>query len=142
MTCSASANLFVAGIVIFTAASVLSGLAQDPTQLILARAAQGLGAAVLAHQGLPIMLSVFPVERRGGVFAVYGILAGLAVVAGPTLGGFLVTHFGWRLVFASSSATSVGPLPANGPVHGRGYGRIPASGPSWRSGSRSRDPSP
>lgn len=69
MTCSASSNLFVAGIVIFTAASVLSGLAQDPTQLILARAGQGLGAAVLAPQGLPIMLSVFPVERRGGVFA-------------------------------------------------------------------------
>ena len=38
-------------------------------------------------------------ERRGGVFAVYGILAGLAVVAGPTVGGFLVTNFGWRWIF-------------------------------------------
>jgi EmrB/QacA subfamily drug resistance transporter len=92
-------NVFAAGIAIFTAASAVSGFAQDPTQLILARAAQGLGAAILAPQGLPIMMSLFPVEKRGGVFAVYGILAGLAVVAGPTVGGFLVSHYGWRAIF-------------------------------------------
>jgi EmrB/QacA subfamily drug resistance transporter len=92
-------NVFAAGIAIFTAASAVSGFAQDPSQLILARAAQGLGAAILAPQGLPIMMSLFPVERRGGVFAVYGVLAGLAVVAGPTVGGFLVSHYGWRSIF-------------------------------------------
>ena len=92
-------NVFAAGIAIFTAASGVSGFAQDPSQLILARAAQGLGAAILAPQGLPIMMSLFPVERRGGVFAVYGVLAGLAVVAGPTVGGFLVSHYGWRSIF-------------------------------------------
>jgi len=92
-------NLFIAGIAIFTAASALSGLAQDPTQLIAARALQGVGAAVLAPQGLPIMLRLFTAERRAGVFAIYGILAGLAVLAGPTVGGFLVTHFGWTSVF-------------------------------------------
>ena len=92
-------NLFAAGITVFTLASVASGLAQDPTQLILARAAQGLGAALLAPQGLPILLSLFPPERRATTFAVFGILAGVAVVAGPTVGGFLVTHFGWRWIF-------------------------------------------
>jgi EmrB/QacA subfamily drug resistance transporter len=92
-------NVFAVGIAIFTAASFVSGFAQDPTQLIVARALQGVGAAVLAPQGLPIMLSLFPVERRGGVFAVYGVLAGLAVVAGPTVGGFLVSHYGWRSIF-------------------------------------------
>ena len=92
-------NLFAAGIVIFTIASAFSGLAQDPTQLILSRALQGLGAAVLAPQGLPMMMSLFPVEKRGGVFAIYGVTAGLAVIAGPTVGGFLVTHFGWRSIF-------------------------------------------
>src|SRR5207237_9510801 len=45
------------------------------------------------------MMSLFPVERRGGVFAIYGVMAGLAVVAGPTVGGLLVTHFGWRSIF-------------------------------------------
>lgn len=92
-------KLFAAGVVIFTVASAFSGLAQDPTQLILARALQGLGSAVLAPQGLPLMMSLFPVERRGGVFAIYGVIAGLAVIAGPTVGGFLVTHLGWRSIF-------------------------------------------
>ena len=92
-------NLFAAGIVIFTVASGLSALAQDPTQLILSRGLQGLGAAVLAPQGLPLMMSLFPADRRGGVFAIYGVVSGLAVIAGPTVGGFLVSHFGWRSIF-------------------------------------------
>ncbi len=92
-------NMFAVGVVIFTIASAFSALAQDPTQLILARGLQGLGAAVLAPQGLPLMMSLFPVERRGGVFAIYGTVSGLAVIAGPTVGGFLVSHFGWRSIF-------------------------------------------
>ena len=92
-------NMFVAGIVVFTIASAFSGLAQDPTQLILARGAQGFGAAILAPQGLPIMTTLFPAERRGGVFAIYGALSGLAVLLGPVLGGFIVTRFGWRWIF-------------------------------------------
>jgi len=92
-------NVFAAGVVIFTAASGFSALAQDPTQLIISRGLQGVGAAVLAPQGLPLMMSLFPVDKRGGVFAIYGVIAGLAVIAGPTVGGFLVTHFGWRSIF-------------------------------------------
>src|SRR5438874_11628592 len=92
-------NLFAVGIVIFTIASGLSALAQDPTQLILSPALQGVGAAVLAPQGLPLMPSLFPAERRRGVFAIYGTLAGLAIIAGPTVGGVLVTNFGWRSIF-------------------------------------------
>ena len=91
--------LFVAGVGTFTVASALSGLAQDPTQLILARAAQGLGAALIAPQGLPMITSLFAPEKRAGVFAVFGILAGLAVVLGPTLGGLIVTNLGWRWIF-------------------------------------------
>jgi EmrB/QacA subfamily drug resistance transporter len=92
-------SMFAAGVVIFTIASGLSALAQDPAMLIASRALQGLGAAVLAPQGLPLMMSLFPAEKRGGVFAIYGVMAGLAVIAGPTVGGFLVTHFGWRSIF-------------------------------------------
>src|SRR5438270_666932 len=92
-------NMFAAGVVVFTIASAFSGLAHDPTQLILARGAQGFGAAMLAPQGLPIMTSLFPPDRRGGVFAIYGSLAGLAVLLGPVLGGFIVTNFGWRWIF-------------------------------------------
>lgn len=92
-------NLFALGVVVFTAASAFSALAHDPAQLIASRALQGLGAAILAPQGMPLMLSLFPADKRAGVFAVYGMIAGLAVVAGPTVGGFLVTHFGWRSIF-------------------------------------------
>jgi EmrB/QacA subfamily drug resistance transporter len=92
-------NLFAVGVVIFTLASGFSALAQDPTQLIVSRALQGLGAAVLAPQGLPLMMSLFPADRRGGVFAIYGTVSGLAIIAGPTVGGFLVTQFGWRSIF-------------------------------------------
>src|SRR5262249_19288492 len=92
-------NLFVVGLVVFTAASAFSGLAQDPVQLIAGRAAQGVGAALLAPQTMAILLNVFPPERRGPTFAVFGILAGVAVVAGPTLGGFLVSNVGWRWIF-------------------------------------------
>ena len=91
--------LFVAGVGTFTVASALSGLAQDPTQLILARGAQGLGAALIAPQGLPMITSLFAPEKRGGVFAIFGILAGLAVVLGPTLGGLIVSSWGWRWIF-------------------------------------------
>ena len=92
-------NLLAAGIAIFTAASVLSGFAQDANQLIAARALQGVGAAVLAPQSMPLMMSLFPVEKRGVAFAAYGTASGVAVMAGPTLGGLLVTHFGWRWIF-------------------------------------------
>jgi EmrB/QacA subfamily drug resistance transporter len=105
-------NLFAAGITIFTLASAASGLSHDPNQLIAARAAQGLGAALIAPQGLPIMISLFPPERRAGVFAIFGILAGLAVAAGPLLGGFIVTHFGWQWIFYVNLPVGVATLVA------------------------------
>jgi EmrB/QacA subfamily drug resistance transporter len=92
-------NLFLAGLAVFTAASAASGLADGPNQLIAARAAQGLGAALMAPQSLAIITTILAPERRGVAFAVIGILGGLAVVAGPTLGGLIVTHWGWRWIF-------------------------------------------
>jgi EmrB/QacA subfamily drug resistance transporter len=92
-------QLFAAGVALFTISSALSGLSQDATQLVLSRAGQGLGAALLAPQGLPMITSLFPPNRRGGVFAIFGMLAGLAVVLGPTLGGLIVSNWGWRWIF-------------------------------------------
>lgn len=92
-------NMFAAGVIVFSVASAFSGLAHTPLELIAARGAQGLGAAMLGPQGLPIMTTIFPPNKRGGVFAIYGALGGLAVLLGPVLGGFIVTHFGWRWIF-------------------------------------------
>jgi EmrB/QacA subfamily drug resistance transporter len=91
--------LFLAGTAIFTVASAICGLAQSPGVLIAARALQGLGAALLTPQPLTIVVSLFPPERRGSAFAVNGVVAGVASLAGPTLGGLLVTHLSWRWIF-------------------------------------------
>ncbi len=92
-------TMFVIGLVFFIAASAFSGLAQNPDMLIAGRALQGVGAALLAPQTMAILLTVFPVERRAPMFALFGMLAGLAVVAGPTLGGVLTTYLSWRWIF-------------------------------------------
>jgi EmrB/QacA subfamily drug resistance transporter len=92
-------QLFAVGVAVFTISSALSGLSHDATQLVLSRAGQGLGAALLAPQGLPMITSLFSPNKRGGVFAIFGMLAGLAVVLGPTLGGLIVANWGWRWIF-------------------------------------------
>jgi EmrB/QacA subfamily drug resistance transporter len=92
-------TMFAAGITVFTAASAACGFAPSPGWLIGFRAVQGLGAAMLMPQTLAIVTMVFPPERRGAAFGIWGAVAGLATVAGPTLGGLLVTAFDWRWIF-------------------------------------------
>jgi EmrB/QacA subfamily drug resistance transporter len=92
-------TVFFIGIVVFTLASGACGLAPSAGWLIGFRAVQGLGAALLMPQTLAILTMVFPLERRGAAFGVWGAVAGIATVAGPTLGGLLVTAFDWRYIF-------------------------------------------
>ena len=92
-------KLFFAGIALFTLASAACGLAPSAGFLIGFRAVQGLGAAMLMPQTLAILTMVFPAERRGAAFGVWGAVAGVATIAGPTLGGLLVTAFDWRYIF-------------------------------------------
>jgi EmrB/QacA subfamily drug resistance transporter len=91
--------LFTAGIALFTAASAACGFSPSPGWLIAFRAVQGLGAALLMPQTLTIITNTFPPERRGAAFGVWGAVAGVATIAGPTLGGLLVTAFDWRYIF-------------------------------------------
>ncbi|HYM51819.1 MAG TPA: DHA2 family efflux MFS transporter permease subunit [Candidatus Limnocylindrales bacterium] len=92
-------RMFIIGLVIFTAASALCGLAQDGNQLIAARILQGVGGAILTPQTLSIITVIFPPERRGAAFGLWGAVAGVAAITGPTLGGFLVTDVNWRWIF-------------------------------------------
>jgi EmrB/QacA subfamily drug resistance transporter len=105
-------RLFMAGIALFTAASTLSGLAGSANVLITGRILQGIGAALLAPQTMAIILAIFPVERRGAAFGLYGMLSGLAVVAGPTIGGLLVTDASWRWIFFINVPVGIGVLAA------------------------------
>ena len=92
-------NLFVVGLALFTVASVACGLSQDATQLVVARIVQGVGAAVMSPQALVIVTAIFPAARRGAALGIMGGVTALASVAGPTLGGLIVTYLDWRWIF-------------------------------------------
>ncbi len=92
-------NLFAIGLLVFTAASALCGVSQNATELIAARILQGVGGALLTPQTLAIITSLFPPERRGAAFGVWGGVAGLATIAGPTVGGAIITYINWRWIF-------------------------------------------
>jgi EmrB/QacA subfamily drug resistance transporter len=92
-------SLFIAGVTIFTLASAASGVSQTAAELIAARAVQGLGAALLLPQTMAVIIATFPASRRGAALGIWGGVAGLATIAGPTVGGVLVTYLGWRWIF-------------------------------------------
>ncbi|MCU0907151.1 MAG: MFS transporter [Rhodobacteraceae bacterium] len=96
-------RMFLIGVAIFTVASALCGLATSTEGLIAARVAQGLGGALMTPQTLALVPALFPPQERGAVFALFGVTAGLAAVAGPILGGVLIgadiLGLGWRPIF-------------------------------------------
>jgi EmrB/QacA subfamily drug resistance transporter len=92
-------NLFALGLLVFTVASALCGIAQNAGELIAARILQGTGGALLTPQTLSIITTLFPPERRGAAFGIWGGVAGLATLAGPTVGGAIITYIDWRWIF-------------------------------------------
>ncbi|MEV0615849.1 MFS transporter [Nonomuraea sp. NPDC050404] len=90
--------LFI-GMVLFGLASLASAYAQDPMQLILARAAMGIGGAAIMPATLAIISNVFPPGERGKAIGVWAGGVGLAVAIGPITGGLLIEHFWWGSVF-------------------------------------------
>jgi EmrB/QacA subfamily drug resistance transporter len=93
-------RLFAAGIAVFTVASLAAGISSSQTVLIAARAAQGLGGAIVSAAGLSLMMSLFtePAERAKAMGVVGFISAGGGSV-GVLLGGILTSAFGWHAVF-------------------------------------------
>ena len=93
-------RMFVGGLLIFTAASLVGGLASGPELLVAARAVQGIGAAIVAPAALALITSGF---REGGprnrALGLYGATASVGFVGGLVLGGLLVQLLGWRSVF-------------------------------------------
>jgi len=92
-------QLFALGLIVFTSASALCGLSNDANQLIAARVVQGVGGALMAPQTLAILMAIFPPERRGAAFGIMGAVIGVSTVAGPTVGGLIVTNWDWRWIF-------------------------------------------
>ncbi|UBV23219.1 MULTISPECIES: MFS transporter [Mycolicibacterium] len=92
-------NLYLAGLAVFTAASLWCGLAGSIGMLIAARVVQGIGAALLTPQTLSTITRIFPPERRGVAMSVWGATAGVATLVGPLAGGVLVGSLGWQWIF-------------------------------------------
>lgn len=92
-------RIFILGIVIFTTASVLCGLAPNPLALIASRALQGVGAALLVPASLAVIGNVFEGEARGKAIGTWAAWAAITGAAGPVLGGWLVDAVSWRAIF-------------------------------------------
>ncbi|MGV9851278.1 MFS transporter [Streptomyces sp. NPDC003442] len=92
-------RLYVIGIIVFTIASALCGLAGSPAQLLAARLLQGVGGALLFPQVISSILTIFPPQLRGRAFGLFGAIVGFAPIIGPVLGGFLLAHLSWRWIF-------------------------------------------
>ncbi len=92
-------RIFSLGLVILAAASSAAGLAANGTQLILARAAQGVGGALLVPNSLALLSSSFPKNARGRAIGIWSGATSLTGAAGPVLGGWLVDVMSWRAAF-------------------------------------------
>jgi EmrB/QacA subfamily drug resistance transporter len=93
-------RVFAAGLAIFSVASLLAGLAPDPTFLNIARAVQGVGGAIMFAVSLALIAQEFAAGRdRALAMGVYGGSIGVAVAAGPLIGGALTDSLGWESIF-------------------------------------------
>ncbi len=92
-------KIFVAGVTLFCLASACCGLAPDIRQLIVARAFQGIGGALLVPGSLAIISANFPEKERGRAIGTWSGFTAITAAIGPVLGGWFVEHGSWRWVF-------------------------------------------
>jgi EmrB/QacA subfamily drug resistance transporter len=92
-------SVFAAGLAVFTAASLLCGLASSPLFLNLCRAIQGIGGAAMFAASLALIAQEFRGPERGTALGIWGATAGASVAVGPLIGGALTSGISWRWVF-------------------------------------------
>src|SRR3954447_26309356 len=111
-------RLLLAGIVLFMVASILCGAASTLWLLIAARAMQGLGAAIMMAIAMAFVGETVPKATTGSAMGLLGTMSAVGTALGPSLGGALISGFGWRTIFlvrvplvAFCLALASGPLP-------------------------------
>src|SRR5712691_2177236 len=90
---------FLAGLTVFTLASLGCGVSQCDGTLIVFRAIQGIGAAMLLPGTLSIITVTFPPHERAKAIGLWAGMSGVALALGPTVGGLMVEHLGWQSIF-------------------------------------------
>lgn len=112
-------RLFMLGMALFTLASGLCGISSwlgdligvsGINMLIAARVCQGIGGAMMMPQSLSLLTVVFPPAKRGAAMGIWGSIVGLGAVAGPLIGGYLVTHYAWEWIFLINLPVGAGAL--------------------------------
>jgi EmrB/QacA subfamily drug resistance transporter len=92
-------RLFLTAISLFTVGTILAGFAPHFSVLLVARMIQASGSAIMMPLLMNVMLTGFPVEKRGGVMGLFGLVFIFAPAIGPTLSGWLLEHYDWRMLF-------------------------------------------
>jgi len=92
-------RMFIGGLSLFTLASAAAALAPSMEALIAARAVQGIGGAIVMPLTLTLLSAAFPAEKRGVALGAWSGIAGLAVAAGPLVGGAVVEGIAWQWIF-------------------------------------------
>jgi MFS family permease len=92
-------RVLVAGLAVFTASSAACALAPSIGMLIAARAAQGIGTAMVLPQALALLSAAFPPETRGKAMGLFAGITGLAILGGPVIGGVVVQGLAWQWIF-------------------------------------------
>jgi EmrB/QacA subfamily drug resistance transporter len=92
-------RMFVIGLVLFSAASAACALAPSVDMLIAFRVIQGMGAAIIMPLSLTILTAAFPPQQRGAIIGLWGGIGGLAVAAGPLVGGAITQGLDWHWIF-------------------------------------------
>ena len=92
-------RLLLAGILLFTVASILSGVAPTLELLIAARATQGLGGSIMMVLTMALVGETVPKEKTGSAMGLLGTMSAIGTALGPSLGGLLIAVLGWRAIF-------------------------------------------
>jgi EmrB/QacA subfamily drug resistance transporter len=115
--------IFLTGLSVFTAASLASALAPSPTALVVARAAQGLGAALLTPAALSIVTTTYTASQRSVALSAWGAIGSAGAAAGVLFGGILTSWLSWEWVFLINvpvgivaAALTLRLIPAGGPA--------------------------
>ncbi|CAH8716499.1 MFS transporter [Paenibacillus thiaminolyticus] len=92
-------KVFLAGVLLFTLASLFAGLAPNAGMLIAMRVVQGLAGAIIVPVTVPMAMNLFPKEMHGMIIGIWGAISGLAAASGPALGGILTEKLNWQWIF-------------------------------------------